>query len=333
MKFRWKVIVGLLISFAFLLYALTRVDFAEMIKAFSEANYIWTIPMAVTVMFTMIIRAARWQWLMNPIRRISFGSLFSSTMIGFMANNLLPARVGEVVRAVSLSRRHALSKSSVFATVVAERVFDSLGLLFVFLVMIFIVDFPSELKKSAEIGLVLTIGLLVFLYLLKVKTLLAVRIITVPIGKVSDKLAERAANILHKFAEGLSILTSPGSLIVIFLYSVFLWTFTAVSGYMIFIAFDLHPAIWAPFIVLFVTALAVSLPSSPGFIGTFQAACMIAFKIIGELGMFSSPVSNSVALSFSVILWSCQFIPVTLVGLIYLKKDHLRFKDIETIET
>lgn len=329
MKARWKVIAGLLISFGFLLYALSRVDYPEMVKAFADANYIWTIPMVAAVMFTMIVRAARWRWLIEPIRRIRFGSLFSSVMIGFMANNLLPARIGEVVRAVSLSRRHALSKSAVFATVVAERVFDSLGLLFVFLVMIFIVDFPDELKNTAVLGMALTLILLFFLYLLKVKTLLAVRIMTAPIARVSQNLAQRAAGILHKFAEGLTILTSPVHFIVIFSYSVFLWSFTAISSYLIFIAFDLHPAIWAPFIVLFVTALAVSLPSSPGYIGTFHAACIIAFKLIGELGMFHQPVSDSVALSFSVILWSCQFVPVTLVGLIYLKKDHLRFKDIE----
>ena len=327
-KIRWKVIVGLVISLAFLAYALSRVNYAEMIESFSEANYWWTIPMMLSVIITMLIRAARWRWLIDPIQSISFKSLYSSVMIGFMANNLLPARIGEVVRAVSLSRRHSLSRSAVFATVVAERVFDSLGLLFVFLLTLIFIDFPDELKQAGLVALILTIGLLIFLYLLKGQTELAVKVFRAPIGVFSGKLADRAASILRKFAEGLTILTSPNSIVVIILYSVFLWVFTAISGYLIFAAFGLYPDIWAAFIVLFVTVLAVSLPSSPGYIGTYHAACIIAFKLIGSLGMFGQPVSNSVALSFSVILWSCQFFPVTIIGLYYLKKEHLNFKEI-----
>jgi len=325
---RWKVIIGIVISLSFLGYALSQVNYKEVGAAFSKADYLWTLPMMLSVIITMLIRAARWQWLVKPIRKLSFSTLYSSVMIGFMANNLLPARIGEVVRAVSLSRRCSLSKSAVFATVVAERVFDSLGLLFVFLVTLIFIDFPKELKQAGMVALLLTVGLLIFLYLLYGKTEMAVRIFCSPIGIVSKRLAGRADSILRKFASGLSILTAPGSIIVIFLYSVFLWVFTAVSGYLIFIAFDLYPNVWAAFIVLFVTVLAVSLPSSPGYIGTFHLACIMAFKLISSLGMFGQTVTDSVALSFSVILWSCQFFPVTVIGLYYLKQEHLNFKEI-----
>ena len=249
-------------------------------------------------------------------------------MIGFMANNLLPARIGEVVRAISLSKKHQLSKSSVFATVVAERVFDSLGLLTVFYLTLFFVDYPDELKKAGLLVLLLTLATLVFLYFLKVKTEIAVKLLYNIVNAVSHRLADRVESILRKFTQGLSIMTSPSSVLVVFIYSVFLWIFTAVSGYLIFFAFDLHPSIWASFILLFVTVLAVSLPSSPGYIGTFHAACIIAFNLIGSLGMFGQEVSKSVALSYSIILWSCQFFPITFIGLYYLKKEHLKFKEI-----
>jgi len=327
-KIRWKVIIGIVISLSFLGYALSKVDFNEVAAAFSKANYLWTIPMMLSVIITMLIRAARWQWLVKPIRSLSVNTLYSSVMIGFMANNLLPARIGEVVRAVSLSRRCSLSKSAVFATVVAERAFDSLGLLFVFLMTLIFIDFPQELKQAGMVALLLTIGLLIFLYLLYGKTDLAVKIFCTPIGIISKKMAVRVSSILRQFASGLSILTAPISIIIIFIYSIFLWVFTAVSGYLIFIAFDLYPSIWAAFIVLFVTVLAVSLPSSPGYIGTFHLACIMAFKLISSMGMFGQTVTDSVGLSFSVVLWSCQFFPVTIIGLYYLKKEHLNIKDI-----
>jgi uncharacterized protein (TIRG00374 family) len=329
LKVRWKVVVGLLISAGFLLYALSQVDYPEVIKAFAQASYGWTIPMMITVIITMAIRAARWRWLLSPIKSLRFNTLFSSVMIGFMANNLLPARIGEVVRAISLSRKHSLSRSAVFATVVAERVFDSLGLLFVFFLTLLAIDYPDDLKKAGLFALFLTFLLLIFLYLLKVKTDLAVKLIGDPIRLLSSKLSQKSESILRKFADGLSILTSPGSVVIIFLYSVFLWVFTGCAGYLIFIAFGLYPSLWAAFILLFVTVLAVSLPSSPGYIGTFHAACIIAFSLINSLGLFGQEVSNSVALSYSIILWSCQFFPITVVGLYYLRKEHLSFHEIK----
>ncbi|MCD6163526.1 MAG: flippase-like domain-containing protein [candidate division Zixibacteria bacterium] len=328
MKIRWKIILGIIISAVFLIYALSQVDFAEVIKAFSEASYGWTIPMMLSVIFAMVIRTWRWKWLLSPIGDFRFGTLFSSIMIGFMANNILPARIGEIVRAVSLSKKHSLSRSSIFATVVAERVFDSFGLLVVFFITLFFVDYPEILKKSGLIVLAMTCLLLIFLYILKVKTETTVRIFCAPIKFVSANLSTKAESILRKFADGLSILTSPASIAVIFLYSVFLWIFTAIAGYMIFFAFDLHPSIWASFIMLFATVLAVSLPSSPGFIGTFQAGCVFAFDLIASLGMFGQDVSKSIALSYSIVLWSCQYFPITIIGLYYFKKEHLKINEI-----
>lgn len=328
-KVRWNVFIGLLISLAFLIYALSRVDYAEVAGAFSEASYIWTIPTMLGVLAAMWIRAVRWRWLLMPVQSLKLHTLFSSVMIGFMANNLLPARIGEVVRAISLSKKHQLSKSSVFATVVAERAFDSFGLLIVFWVSFFFIDYPDELKKAGFFALIFACFVMIFLYLLKVKTDLGVRLICKPLAKFSTKFSVRIESILRKFAMGLSVLTTPSSIVIVLLISIFLWIFTGLTGYLIFIAFGLYPEIWAAFILLFVSVLAVSLPSSPGYIGTFHAACIIAFNLVSSLGMFNHEVSKSVALSYSVVLWSCQFFPVTIVGLYYLKKEHLRFKDIE----
>jgi uncharacterized protein (TIRG00374 family) len=329
MKVRWKFLLGIAVSVAFLVYAFSQVDYVEVIRAFSGAAYIWTVPMMVSVLITMAIRAGRWRLLLRPIRSLTASTLFGPVMIGFMANNLLPARIGEIVRAVSLSRKHQLSRSSVFATVIAERVFDSLGLLFIFWLTFFAIDYPRELRNAGFAVFIFTCAIIVFLYLLKAKTDTGVKLVCIPIGKFSNGLADKAESILRQFAKGLTFLTAPGSMLIIFLYSIFLWAFTAISGYMIFIAFNLHPSIWAAFILLFVTVLAVSLPSSPGYIGTFHAACIIAFNLISSLGMFKNEVSNSVALSYSVVLWSCQFFPVTLVGLYYLRKEHFKLRDID----
>jgi uncharacterized protein (TIRG00374 family) len=328
MRFNWKVIAGLLISVASVIYALSHVDFAQVADAFASASYIWTLPMMLSVIITMWVRAFRWQKLLLPVRKLGYGTLYSSVMIGFMANNLLPARVGEVIRALSLSQKHQLSKTSVFATIVAERAFDSLGLLTAFMITLIFIDYPGELKKAGLIILLISLLALGFLLLLKTKTDFAVKMICDPIGSLSKIIAAKTESILRKFAVGLTILTDPRLILIVYLQSVFLWVFAGISGYLIFLSFDLHPQVWAAFIVLFATALGVSLPSSPGYIGIYHAACIIAFDLINSFGMFGQDVSKSVALSYSIILWSCQFFPVTIIGLYYLKKEHLRFKDI-----
>jgi uncharacterized protein (TIRG00374 family) len=332
MKFNWKIIAGIAISVVFVFFAVSNVDYSQMAEVFARASYIWTIPMIISVILTMWIRALRWQKLMLPIKKLSIKTLYSSVMIGFMANNLLPARIGEVVRAVSLSKKHQISRASVFATVVAERAFDSLGLLVVFLITLIFVDYPERLRQAGLLILILSIAALVFLFLLRTKTDLAVRLICRPISMLSKVFSARVESLLRKFSVGLTILTDPRLIITVMLYSILLWFFSGISGYLIFAAFGLYPKIWAAFIILFVTALAVSLPSSPGYIGTYHGACIIAFNLINSLGMFNHEVSKSVALSYSILLWSCQFFPVTIIGLYYLKKEHFRLKDIEKAE-
>jgi len=329
MSMRLKIILGILISGVFVVYALSRVDFAEVGEAFSQASYIWTIPVMAGVLLTMVIRAMHWRWLLLPIRLFELNTLFSSVMIGFMANNLLPARVGEVVRAISLSKKHDLSRSAVFATVVGERMFDSIGLLTVFYISLIFIDYPDELKKAGLLALLLTIGAMIVLYLLKVRTEPTIKILLAPFKLVSVRFADRLKSIVLKFTEGLSVLTEPVPVLIIYVYSVILWLFTGVSSYLIFISFGLYPSVWASIVLLLVSVLAVSLPSSPGYIGTFHAACIFGFDLIASLGMFGEEVSKSVALSFSIVLWSCQFFPVTLLGLYYLKKEHLKFGELK----
>jgi glycosyltransferase 2 family protein len=327
MRIDWKVIAGLAISLVFIVYLAVRVDYSQVINAFAGASYIWTIPMMLSVVATMWIRAFRWRKLLLPVKDLGYHTLYSSIMIGFMANNLLPARIGEVIRALSLSHKHCLSKTSVFATIVAERAFDSLGLLAVFLISLIFIDYPTKWKHYGLLILLASLLALIFLLILKTKTDTAVKLICMPVGTVSKVFSARVETILRKFAVGLTILTDPWLIIVVFLQSAFLWFFAGISGYLIFLSFNLHPPVWAAFIVLFATALGVSLPSAPGYIGTYQAACIFGINYVNSLGMFGQKVSESVALSYSILLWSCQFLPVTIIGLYYLKKEHLRFKD------
>ena len=130
-KTRRKLLIyaGYLISIVLVYLAFRKVQFAALWNSISEANYWWVLVNVAFVMAMMYYRAYRWKFMVDPIKKVGMSKLFSSTMIGFMASNVLPLRLGEFVRAWSLGRIADMSRSAVLATIVIERIFDSFALL------------------------------------------------------------------------------------------------------------------------------------------------------------------------------------------------------------
>jgi len=362
---KWiNVAIGISVSAFFVYLSFRRVQLAEIFFSLKKADYIWIFPNMAIVIATMIIRSVRWQYLLQNIRQFKVGRLFPSIMIGFMANNVLPARLGEFVRAYSLGVKSGESRSSIFATVVIERIFDSLALLAIFWLVIMFVPFPPAVKKFGIITLTLNIVLILILVFLKQKGRRFINKFMSFFSFLPQRLSEKVSHILTNFSEGLSIFNRSRILGIVTLWSVVLWIITALSNYFIFMAFGMYPNVVASFILLLFVAAGVMLPSAPGFVGVFQAAVVGAFIVMNQLGtigyhlsplriemttitipaFFDMPamgvgqyidslglpgISKGEALSFSIVLWLCQYLPVTLLGLYYLKREHLSLRKME----
>src|SRR5206468_3477438 len=118
----WQLALGTAVGIALVVYSLSGVDFHELSQALARANYWLLIPTCGLTLLAFYLRAVRWGVLLRTVKTINNGRLFSATMIGFAANNLLPARLGEFVRAWAIGRSERISRSAAFATVVVERV-------------------------------------------------------------------------------------------------------------------------------------------------------------------------------------------------------------------
>jgi uncharacterized protein (TIRG00374 family) len=318
-----KFIIGLLISLIFLYLAFRKVDFTELWNALKGANYWYILPNVVLVILSMWMRAYRWKFMVDPIKKVGMGSLFSSVMIGFMANNVLPARLGEFIRAYSLGGKEKMSRSAAFATIIIERIFDGFSLLFIlWLSLLMYPEFPSWVKKASNLFLLMNIATLAFLVLIEVKREFTLKLFNFIFRFLPGSLSSRAGEILDKFIGGLKVFRNIPSLLWILAWSILLWVVVGISNYFIFLAFGQHPAIFASFILLGIVSLAVMLPSSPGFVGTFHAACVASFVVL--------KLNESVSRPFSIILHASQYFPVTLLGLYYLKKEHLSLKTLES---
>lgn len=323
MSMKKKFVIGILISLVFLYLAFRKVDAAGLWAALKAANYWYILPNVVLVIGSMWMRAYRWKFMVNPIKRVGMGSLFPSVMIGFMANNVLPARLGEFVRAYSLGSKENISRSATFATIMIERIFDGFALLLILWVSLLMYpELPGWVRKASNLFLLMNIATLAFLVFIEVRRELTLRFFNLIFRLLPAGLSSRAEEILEKFVSGLGVFRNVPSLLWILAWSIFLWVVVGISNYFIFLAFDQHPAIFASFILLGIVSLAVMLPSSPGFIGTFHAACVASFLVLN--------LNQDVSRPFSIILHASQYIPITLLGLYYLRKEHLSLRTIES---
>ena len=335
--------VGILVSFLFLylfLFGLNfnfqgkkvaypGVDFGEVGKAMGSANYFYILPYYILYMLVFAIRAARWRYFMEPIKKISFSSLLSVTFIGFMGNCIFPARAGEVVRPVLIGMKEKVSKSASFATIVVERVFDMVTLLlFSGLILIFF-HFPSDFEsgigkslRAAGIGIaVMTLLLIIFLILLKEKTGQVLRIIKKIFSVFPEALGNRLIKFVESFIDGLGILSNFKNLTISALLSIFLWIVLAMSTYVMLPAFGIKLPLSSGFLIIVINALGVAIPSSPGFIGVYQVSIEIALKIMNV-----TDISNSK--SYAITLWALNMIFTIAIGMFFLWKENLTFKDI-----
>lgn len=315
-----KIIIGVIISGIFLYLSVRKIDFSMVLDAFGNANYYWSIPTAVIIILTHWLRALRWRYLLYDMKPIGHASLFSSVVIGFMANNVLPVRLGEIVRALSISRKEDISRSGAFATVMVERIFDSFAILFMLAVCIIIFPFPEAITRIGYIGFAFNCVIFALLLILSKWPQAGHRAIKFIVSVFPERIRDFTIRLYDRFVSGLGVFHDWRKALAVSVYTAVIWVITAISNYFVFVAFDLNPPLIAPFVVLVIVAFAVMLPSSPGFIGTFQYGCMVALSLFG--------IPKEISFPFSVILWSCQYFPVTLLGLYFLRKESFSLKSV-----
>ncbi len=303
-----KIIIGLLISAVFLWLAFLKVNFKELIVALESANYSLIVVAAFVNGLSFIPRAYRWKLLLKPLKKTRFGNTFGTLSIGFMANSVLPARGGEFIRAFAIGQTEKISKSASFATIIVERVIDMITLLVFLVISIRLISDNTLISKIFWIGLILTISAIIFLAVLKKNP----KIINIFVSLSPKRFKERIQKFMEAFIKGLEILSDFKTLFYTFLLSLLIWSCFAIVYYVLFISFGFQLSIGAAFLVMAICSLGISIPSSPGFIGTYH------YFVTFSLSLFQ--VSKSSALSFAIVAWAVNFLPVVVIGLVALNK-------------
>jgi uncharacterized protein (TIRG00374 family) len=323
----WQFWLGVLISVLFIWLSLRGLHLGDFWQTVQKANYFWLIP-GIGVYFVGVwVRAWRWHYLLGPIKKIPTKTMFPITTIGYMGNNIYPARAGEVLRAVILKRKEGVPVSASLATIIVERIFDGVVMLaFVFVNLPELAKLTSASGFVGNIQQVAVIGTGVFLGALAVFLLAAMfPQVTIKIGTwfiehfLPQRLREKVSGIMHKFLDGLASLRSPFNVLMVFLTSVIIWLLETGKYWFVMHAFDFNVSFFALMLMNGIVNLATTIPSAPGYVGTFDAPGIAVLTAYG--------VDQATAAGYTLTLHVALWLPITLLGMYYMAREGLKWSD------
>lgn len=309
-------ILSVVLAAALLAYFLSRSNLADVAEKIAHVRSGFFLLAIGSSLLTIPLRSWRWQFLLRPVGRVRFGDSFSATCIGFAASTVLPARAGEVIRPVVLSRRTGLSFSGALASVAFERLMD-LATVLAFVVA-FVIRFqmagagtdairhPELVVRLAKASAVLLAAFAAVSAWAVLRREQTVRFVERVSSRLPERVRPKARAAAASFLDGLSVVREPRSFAASAVLSVALWTAVYFQIFFLLRAFGTGLSFWAAVIVCLLTLVGMLIPT-PGAIGGFQAMCSYALT-------FFYGVAVDTATAFALVYWAIAFIPVTVIG-------------------
>jgi uncharacterized protein (TIRG00374 family) len=313
-----RTIVVLAVAASLLGLFLYNVDLRGVASQILHADPLWLTLSLITMFANLAIRAWRWQYLLEPLGRTTFGNAFRATAVGFAASSILPARAGEVIRPYFLSRHERMSATGAFATIILERLLDMITVLILLASYVFI--FGTEVSSANPVAFeavkwaggsaaAVAIGGLAALFVLAGNPARLAATLQ-RLGKVlPSKFAAMLADLAEKFALGLGAIRRPGRLLVALLLSLPLWLSIAIGIWAAAVAFHLAVPFTGSFLIMALLVIGVAVPT-PGAVGGFHAM----FRL-GATAFFGAP--DDAAVGAAIVLHAFTVGPSLLLGLLF----------------
>ncbi len=328
-------LIGFIIILLSLYYVFKNVSIAELSGALMSVRYIYLFPAVFLVAMSFLLRAIRWRYLVGSIKEVKTVNLFSPLMVGFMGN-MLPARAGELIRAYLLGKKESISFSASFATIFVERLLDMAMLL---LLLVWVLLFRAEIfafgdtgKNHQLMGYMIKFGwisfagcLIIFLFsaLLQYKNNWAMKIVGLCVKPFPHRWREKIIGMINSFTEGLKILKDKRGFLASIFLSFLMWFTVIISYYPLYQAFGIEtmlPTITSLVILVLAIDIFVTLFPTPGFLGAFQAGCVVALHEIFK-------IPKAIAASYGIVAWLTMMGFVIVVGIIFVIRDNISFAE------
>jgi len=324
---KWQFWLGVLISILFIWLSVRGLKLNEFWGAVKQANYWWLIPGIGVYFIGVWVRAWRWHYLLKPIKEIPTKAMFPITTIGYMGNNIYPARAGEVLRAVILKRKEGVSISASLATIIVERIFDGVVMLsFVFVNLSELAKltgssgFVGNIQQVAVIGTGVFLGaLVIFLVAAMFPHTTMKAALWFLVRFTPRRMHTKLISITNKFLDGLASLRSPFNVLMVFFTSVIIWLLETGKYWFVMHAFNFSVSFFALMLMNGIVNLATTIPSAPGYIGTFDAPGIAVLTAYG--------IDQATAAGYTLTLHVALWLPITLLGAYYLTREGIQWND------
>lgn len=324
---------GVIISGSFLYLAFRKSDFSEIVSILVSLQYKWYIWSLVALALHLYLKSLRWQFILSSIKQITTVSAFSNVTIGLMANNILPARLGEFVRLYSMGKTENLSKSTVFSTLIVERLFDGYCLILFLVIGFFLGNFTLEpklllvIRRLSIAAFVIYTGVLIFLICLKQFSIPLVQ--KFKQKRADNKVTKFLFEKLVMFIEGLKILKGFKAIMIVGVLSILVWLLFVTSTYLMMFMFVTNGHTMGNTVefigniyLMAIVSVGTMIPAAPGFIGTYEWFSKSALVSFG--------IKMSTIDSFIIFSHGSGYIWFTFIGLFMFFRSHLSFKMVKS---
>ena len=333
--------IGLGVSVALLALFLLTLDIGRLFEALAGANYLFVAPAVGLYMVSVLFRTLRWQQLLRHMRPVGLLRLYPVVVVGYMANNLLPMRLGELVRSYYVSEREGISKTSALVTIFIERLLDALTLLlFIAAIALFVplIGLAEAFSERTGVSWPLLVAALSVPFVAAFGSLLMVAFAPTRASAIAKALASplprrlglRLRHLFDMFLDGVEPLRSPGKILVLFLLSVPIWLFEAGLFFLIgysFGLYEVYPSLGQMAVaVVLVTAIAnigSSIPAAPGGIGLFE---LVARETLVLLPL--AAVDRGLAGGYVAVVHATLLLPMIILGQIFLWTQHISLRSL-----
>jgi glycosyltransferase 2 family protein len=319
-------LIGLILSLVAFGLALRGTHPAEVLAAFQSANYIYILPASILIIIGQMARAQSWRTLLGE--DLGFARVFSVLNEGYLLNNVLPLRLGEVGRAYIISREPGLRLTKALSSVLVERLLDLMMVLLMLTGFLPLVAGVAEVRQTA-VGATL-IGLTAFSGLLFIarNRELVLRLTRWVLARIPRLHLERWEGRASAFVDGLGALQDVRRASIAALWSGTAWLTAGLAAWVLLFCFLPPEQATADkaFFVLVITALGIAVPSLPGGLGIFEAAVVFALSVF--------KVENGLAFSYGLVFHAVNYILLCILGLIALAREgETLFHLAQTVQT
>ena len=321
--------IGFGVSLLLLAALLRKIDGRQLLHALADLDWRCLLAAVGLTFVSYWFRAVRWRLLLLHERPIALGSLYSAIVIGYMANNLFPARLGEIVRVWLLARREQLKVAPVFATLVIDRMVDGCAMMIMLAVVLLTLQLPPGMERVSALlraggitTLVLYLSAVCFVLFLKFRRMQALKLLALLTQPFSQRFRDWLIPLAGSFLDGLRLAPGRSNLLLISICSALIWISATLPIHLVLRGFGIQLPLIASFFIMVLLVFAVMIPSAPGYIGTYHVACYTALSAFR--------LSDSQAVSIALVIHGVGFFPVIMAGFYHLWSDGLSLRTLRT---